>query len=210
VAHASDPAFLVLHAVRLKGFASVAAVGGATGLSDSDAGRILEELAAEGLVRHREGSVTGWASTGQGRDEHARQVALELDAAGCKSVVDDAYRAFVGLNPTLKQVCTAWQVRDLAAQQANDHRDSGYDESDVQRLVALDRQIEPVLARLTQSLERFSRYRPRLASALARVRAGEREWFTRPVVDSYHTVWMELHEDLLHTLALDRSGEDGC
>jgi hypothetical protein len=39
------------------------------------------------------------------------------------------------------------------------------------------------------------------------VRAGEGDWFTSPLVDSYHTVWFELHEDLLATLGLERAEE---
>ena len=45
------------------------------------------------------------------------------------------------------------------------------------------------------------------AEALRRVRAGEHDWFTKPVIESYHTVWFELHEDLLASLGLDRSSE---
>ena len=30
---------------------------------------------------------------------------------------------------------------------------------------------------------------------------------TKPVIESYHTVWFELHEDLLVTLGLDRAAE---
>ena len=33
------------------------------------------------------------------------------------------------------------------------------------------------------------------------------EWFTKPVIDSYHTVWFELHEDLLATLGIERASE---
>ena len=36
---------------------------------------------------------------------------------------------------------------------------------------------------------------------------GEPAWVTRPRVDSCHTVWMELHEDLLATLGIDRGDE---
>jgi len=39
--------------------------------------------------------------------------------------------------------------------------------------------------------------------------AGEHTWLTRPTVDSYHTVWFELHEDLLATLGRTRSDERG-
>jgi pyruvate,orthophosphate dikinase len=41
-----------------------------------------------------------------------------------------------------------------------------------------------------------------------RVEAGERDWFTKPLIDSYHTVWFELHEDLLSTLGKERASEE--
>jgi pyruvate, orthophosphate dikinase len=40
-----------------------------------------------------------------------------------------------------------------------------------------------------------------------RVEAGEGDWFAKPVMPSFHTVWFELHEDLLTTLGLERSDE---
>ena len=56
---------------------------------------------------------------------------------------------------------------------------------------------------------RFAPYQPRLASAMARVVDGERDYFTKPIIDSFHTVWFELHEDLLTSLGLERSQEGG-
>ena len=41
------------------------------------------------------------------------------------------------------------------------------------------------------------------------VRCGEGDWFDKPLTDSYHTVWFELHEDLLATLGLERATETG-
>jgi hypothetical protein len=37
-----------------------------------------------------------------------------------------------------------------------------------------------------------------------RLNDGEREWLASPTIDSYHTVWMQLHEDLLLALGLER------
>jgi hypothetical protein len=34
--------------------------------------------------------------------------------------------------------------------------------------------------------------------------AGDRAAFTAPLVESYHTVWFELHQDLLLTLGRQR------
>jgi len=73
--------------------------------------------------------------------------------------------------------------------------------------VAIHDRVRPVTADLREVLERFGRYGERLRNALEKVVAGEREWFTKPVIDSYHTVWFELHEDLLATLGIERASE---
>lgn len=65
----------------------------------------------------------------------------------------------------------------------------------------------PVTRSLAGSLWRFRGYAERLDAAHQRVRAGDHEWITAPSIDSYHTVWFELHEDLLATLGRDRSQE---
>jgi hypothetical protein len=56
---------------------------------------------------------------------------------------------------------------------------------------------------------RFASYRSRLRAARALVDDGQFEWVTSPRCDSYHTVWMQLHEDLLLALGADRSSEEG-
>ena len=73
--------------------------------------------------------------------------------------------------------------------------------------IRLDEVIQPVLADLASALARFEGYGERFAAARRLVEAGERDWFTRPLIDSYHTIWFELHEDLLATLGLERSHE---
>ena len=45
-------------------------------------------------------------------------------------------------------------------------------------------------------------------SALSRVESGDRDGFTRPLANSYHDIWMELHEDLLTGLKLARTAAD--
>jgi hypothetical protein len=60
---------------------------------------------------------------------------------------------------------------------------------------------------LAERLARFDGYGRRFRDALGRVQAGEVEWFTRPMMDSYHTGWFELHEDLLATLGIERAKE---
>jgi pyruvate,orthophosphate dikinase len=50
-------------------------------------------------------------------------------------------------------------------------------------------------------------YRRRLSHALDRVRRGEVSYIARPIIDSYHTVWFELHEDLIALNGLTRAAE---
>ena len=50
-------------------------------------------------------------------------------------------------------------------------------------------------------------YNGMVPGPMIRVTEGDRDWFTKPTIDSYHTVWFELHEDLLATLGLERSSE---
>jgi hypothetical protein len=48
----------------------------------------------------------------------------------------------------------------------------------------------------------------RLAAALDRVRGGEVAAFARPMADSYHDIWMELHQDLLLSAGRERGAAD--
>ena len=56
-------------------------------------------------------------------------------------------------------------------------------------------------------LDRFRGYGPRLSDAVQRVQKGDTDWFTKPMIASYHTVWFEMHEDLLCTLGIERGAE---
>jgi hypothetical protein len=89
----------------------------------------------------------------------------------------------------------------------NDHSDAGYDAQIAAKLTELDGEVHPMVAALGDRLDRFRSYGHRLARAAARVAAGEKDWFTKPTIDSYHTVWFELHEDLLATLGIERGKE---
>ncbi len=54
------------------------------------------------------------------------------------------------------------------------------------------------------ALQRFDGYADRFTAALERVLHGNRAWVDQTGIDSCHTVWIELHEDLLSTLGLER------
>src|SRR5437879_11420795 len=192
---------LVLHGLRLKGFAEAGTVASLWGLDEADVAVELKALAEDGLVLRRDGRVSGWSLTADGRVAEAQSIAEELEATGARLPIESAYQRFRAVNPELLEVCTSWQLKSTDdGQSINDHLDADYDAAVVGRLGDVHARALPVVDDLASTLARFARYPERLARALDRVRAGETEWFTKPLPDSYHPRWFELHEDLLSTL----------
>ena len=204
MAQPSDPRFLVLHGLRMKGFGEPPAIGAAVGLDAATVEEHLAKLQVEDLVLRREGRLAGWALTPAGRVEQQQLAAADAAAAGATEVVRDAYERFLSVNAGLLAVCTDWQVR---GDTPNDHSDAAYDATVLDRLDEIHEAVVPVLADLSAALARYSPYAPRFAAAVANLRRGELEWFTKPLIDSFHTIWFELHEDLLSTLGIERSQE---
>ena len=196
---------LVLHALRLKGFSDADGVAALAGLSAAVVTRQLDQLQSEALTVHREGRLTGWALTRAGRLAQEAALNEELDAIGARDDVTDAYKRFLDLNNDLLGICTAWQTKNETT--LNDHSDEAYDRDVIAQLHALHEKVEPILDDLEATLDRFTGYRDRLQAALGKVSAGDADWFTKPLIDSYHTVWFQLHEDLLTTLGIERSQE---
>jgi hypothetical protein len=202
--HSTSTDLLVLHALRCIGFAGLARVAAATGLSASDAESELIDLAVAGLVTHAPGDFGGWGLTEAGRAVDAERIADELETAGTRTAVAAAYDGFLVLNPELLDLCTAWQMRSVdGVAMPNDHSDPAYDARVLDRLTDLDQRAEVVCADLSAAMLRFQRYRVRLTDALARARSGALDYVTDSI-ESYHTVWFQLHEDLLATLGIPR------
>ncbi len=200
-----DPRLAVLHTLRLKGFAEADVVADVSGVDREVVAGVLTALAAEGHTIHRDGRVSGWAVSASGRAVHAALVARELDESGCRDAVAAGYRRFLQHNKDLLTICTDWQVR---GDTPNDHLDAAYDREVVARLEQLHAAVVPIVDDLAAAMPRLGGYRRRLEQAVARTAAGEIEYFARPMIDSYHTVWFELHEDLLLTLGLERATEE--
>ena len=210
---ASDTDLLVLHAVRLLGFSPTSAVAARYGLADDAVEELLEDHRAAGLVTWSSfADSAGWSLTERGRAEDERRLAAELDAhpqGGRRDVVDRTYLEFLDLNGRVLQAVTDWQTRPVpgAPFAANDHQDLRWDNRVLQRLAEVGGELVPLAAVLAGCLDRFSGYSERYETALARARAGEREWVDGLGRDSCHTVWFQLHEDLLATLGITRGHE---
>jgi pyruvate,orthophosphate dikinase len=115
------------------------------------------------------------------------------------------YEEFCVFNAELKQLMTAWQVKDDGS--PNDHLDAVYDAVVLQRLSTLHARTNPLLQRLAQLSPRLAVYPVRLGKAHARIAAGDHGYVAKPIVDSYHTVWFELHKELISIAGLNHQAE---
>ena len=82
-----------------------------------------------------------------------------------------------------------------------------------QRLAAqvfddIDDSVAPLLKRFTEDVPRIAGYREKLTVALANLDDGEDTWLASPLIDSYHTVWMHLHQELILTLGMSRKEDE--
>jgi hypothetical protein len=186
----------VLHAIRVKGIATPEAIVAATGLEPGAVQAALAQLDAEGLAFERPSRKRpGWVLSEEGRERHAAWLADAHDEAALGEIAGH-YEGFLAINGEVKAVSARWQhVAD-----------------DAQRFALMDRiedlhgQAAPVLRRAGDVRARYARYGDRLGAALERLEDDPR-YFVSPLVDSYHTVWFECHEDFLLTLRRTRAGE---
>jgi hypothetical protein len=189
----------LLMALRVQGVASVDRVAAATGDDASALADQLAALAAEGLASERTGRLAGFSLTVSGIARLDKLLADE--GLRASEELKDCYDLFLAINNRVLKVSSDWQVRDGAP---NDHADAIYDEEVVERLSELNERVRACMRRMSACAPRFAPYGARLDSCLERLQAGDASAFTAPLAESYHTVWFELHQDLLLTLGLER------
>jgi hypothetical protein len=203
----SDHGFRVLHTLRCIGTSSAERVASAAGLAPADTATELRRLEQAGLVTLPAGPFSGWEVTEPGRVALGEMLSEEMSQDGVSELVTRSYERFLALNPSLLQIGTDWQIRQIGTTQViNDHTDDEYDAGVLDRLMRVDESLQPILDELTENLPRFDPYRSRLTDALERVMGGY-HGFVSDSFDSYHTVWFQLHEDLLVTLGITREEE---
>lgn len=197
--------FLILHALTVKGVASEAALADVTGLPVDEVTGEVERLIETEHLRRRKGRIGGLALLDAGKAAHCEL--LPADVGDARPALDEVYEAFLPVNGRFKDLCTRWQLR---GSEPNDHADAEYDDGVVAELAALHAEASVFLEPAGEALARFGRYPVRLGSALERLQGGDTAAFTKPLTESYHDVWMELHQDLLTSLGRTRdAGDEG-
>jgi hypothetical protein len=194
---------LVLQVLHVKGRATLDVLAAAVRTDPTDA---VAGFVAAGLV---EDSRFGYKLTEQARSRVDQLYARERDQVG--GLIDDVYASFGPIDDEVKQIVTDWQMRPVGGElTVNDHADHRYDQAVVARLRRIDAKASAALAPLTVAVARFGLYPERLARALALVDEGDHSMLAAPIKDSYHTVWFELHEELITLAGRTRSDEEAA
>jgi len=119
-----------------------------------------------------------------------------------------ALDAFLGLDERMKATVTAWQMRDVdGSPTLNDHADPTYDARVLEQLEALHGDALAWLRSIDAPVVRFTTYRARLDRAARLAAGGDGRYVASPRVDSYHSIWFELHEDLILLAGRTRADE---
>ena len=187
----------VLQAVRLKGRVSRDDLAATLGEDRFD---VIDRLVSSGLLL--DGTTLRLSPEGRGRlEELLADERSHVDTAAVLA----AYGDFRSVNTELKALVTDWQLKDG---QPNTHEDAGYDAAVLARLDDVHRRVTPAIAAVATQLPRLSRYSVKLQTALDNIHAGQTMWLARPLIDSYHTVWFELHEELILATGRTRETDD--
>ncbi|MGQ0700478.1 MAG: hypothetical protein ACT4PZ_19840 [Panacagrimonas sp.] len=194
--------FGVLHSLALRRKADLAALESSTGLDAATIEAALAPAIADGRVIAARGLyVLAPKGANWLQERYPEEFAVHRNDAQLAA----EYERFEVINRELKALVTQWQSLNVGGKQVpNDHSDSDYDNRIIDRLAALHERTGILLGRMAARLPRLSRYAMRLSDALDRSENGEVEWVSSVRCDSYHTVWFEMHEDLLRLLGRQR------
>ena len=202
--HRSVDVLVIAMAVRLKGMAEPGAIVETTNAEPGEVAAALATMVGEG---HAAETPRGFRLTPEGKEWVDGLLAEERTGVDTDAM-NVVYERFCEHNGDFKQLVTDWQVKDVDGEQVlNDHEDEEYDRAIVTRLGELDDAVRPVFAEAVQLAPRLGRYVERFAAALAAFNGGDASMLAAPLKDSYHTIWFEMHEELILVSGRNRSDE---
>jgi len=186
----------VLQAVRLKGRVRPADLAATLGRDLGGIADVVERLTSAGLLV--DGATLRISPSGRARLEALLAEERQgVDAATLAA----AYADFRAVNTAFKSLVTDWQVKGSAP---NSHDDAEYDAAVLARLDGVHARVMPIIEAAAAQLPRLGAYGAKLRAALDKIKAGDTAWLSRPLIDSYHTVWFELHEELIGAVGMTR------
>ena len=194
--------FTALHGLVLKKAGQAEEVATVLGAAEAEVTPALDAAVAEKRAMSGRGK---YMVTPAGRAWLDEQYPVLFADLRADPGADAAYAAFEKVNRELLALMTRWQTVTVGGEAVpNDHSDADYDARIMDELAKLDEEAGPVLDTFARLVPRLAVHRRRLSEALERASAGETDFVSGVRVASYHTVWFELHEDLLRLLGRTR------
>ncbi len=193
---------LVMHGLAVKKHATPETVAGIMGLEVDGVQKVLAKLLEAKRVVEAQGKYLLTPPARMALDSEYSRLYGDLRV---NAQFKAGYDGFERLNGILKQLITDWQTIAVGRERVpNDHSNKDYDAKIIDRLGALHERAETVLNQLAGVLPRFRIYREKLHAALEKAEDGAIAWVSDAKTESYHTLWFELHEDLLRLMGCRR------
>ena len=190
--------------------ATIGHLSAAHGLEVAHLASRVEALVDSGLVRAADApvaSTTLLRLTAAGAIRAEEMLAAAQERCGTERA-EHALDDFIPLDLRMKAAVTDWQLRaDSAGTVANDHTDPAYDGAVLSRLAELHDDVHLWLTPLRTVAPLLAHYLRRLDRAAQAISSGDGRFVASPRVDSYHSIWFELHEYLIRLSGRTREGE---
>ncbi|MFJ9388923.1 hypothetical protein ACIRON_08900 [Nocardioides sp. NPDC101246] len=202
----SDAYLTTLHTLTLK---QLADPDGLVAILEQDPAEVTAALERATEEKTAMGARGSFMITPSGRtlldDAYPDWFATERGSAAVTAAMDD-FEA--GVNRQVLRLTTDWQTIEVDGErQPNDHADAAYDAKVIDRLGKVLERTESVLAPLVELRPEIARFFDRAGEALTRAASGETDYVSGVRVDSFHTVWFQLHEHILRITGRERPEE---
>lgn len=190
--------------LRIKGFGKPDNLAEALGVSLDACAALLAELKTSGLS---DDTRVGARLTPTGKARANELLAVERAGADAEKVVVQCER-FTPVNAAFKHLITRWQMREIDGKQVrNDHGDGLYDAAVLADFDVVHNDVSSILDALQAIVPRYAAYGTRLSAALGKIKSGDPRFVAAPDLESYHSIWFELHQDLIELSGTTRAKE---
>lgn len=191
-----------MHGLAVKKHGTPEAIAGILGLDPSEVKAVIAQLMEAKRVIEVQGKYLLTPLARMALDSDYSRLYADLRT---NPQFKAGYEGFERINGALKQLITEWQTVAVGGERVpNDHGDKDYDRNIIDRLGQLHERAEIVLDELAGAVPRMKVYRDRLLAALEKAEDGAIAWVSDAKIESYHTLWFELHEDLLRLMGRQR------
>ena len=194
----------LIHVLSIKGFAKEEILAATVGLEVLDVELMAQSLIKDGFL---ESSRIGMKLTEKGKAAAAKILEDAREKVDLVAL-ETFYLAFMPINQAYKKSVSSWQIKTVGeSAEPNDHGDAKYDQQVLSEMFKDHGSLKLLVATHLASCPLLKDYARRLEKAYASVSAGDYQFVTGALIDSYHTVWFEFHEALIRLSGKDRATE---